>query len=108
MEVPNKKRYYSIGELAEAFHVNTSKIRFWEKEFDFLSPSKSMAGNRRYTQKDIENFRLVYHLVEEEGYTLEGAKAKLKNKPKQLLSTLEIIERLKAIKEELLSIKNVF
>ena len=50
MEVPNKKRYYSIGELAEAFHVNTSKIRFWEKEFDFLSPSKSMAGNRRYTQ----------------------------------------------------------
>ena len=105
MEVPNNKRYYSIGELAKSFGVNTSKIRFWEKEFDFLAPSKSLSGTRRYTQKDIENFRLVYHLVEEQGYTLEGAKAKLKNAPKQLLSTLEIIEKLKAIKQELIAIK---
>lgn len=106
MEISNQKHYYSIGELAEAFGVNTSKIRFWEKEFDFLSPCKSLSGTRRYTQKDIENFRLVYHLVEEEGYTLEGAKAKLKKQPKQLLSTVEIIDKLKAIKEQLVAIKN--
>ena len=106
MEIPNQKRYYSIGELAEAFGVNTSKIRFWEKEFDFLSPCKSLSGTRRYTQKDIENFRLVYHLVEEEGHTLEGAKLKLKEKPKELLSTIEMIEKLKKVKQTLLSIKN--
>ena len=102
MEVPNPKRYYSIGELAKAFGVNPSKIRFWEKEFDFLSPSKSLSGTRRYSQKDVEKFRLVYHLVEQEGYTLEGAK----NEPKELLSTLEIIQRLQAIKAELQAIKD--
>ena len=106
MEVPNPKRYYSIGELAKAFGVNPSKIRFWEKEFDFLSPSKSLSGTRRYSQNDVEKFRLVYHLVEQEGYTLEGAKKKLKNEPKELLSTLEIIQRLQAIKAELQAIKD--
>ena len=90
MEVSYKKRYYSIGELAKSFNVNPSKIRFWEKEFDILSPKKSQKGTRRYSEKDIEIFRLIYHLVEEQGYTLEGAKTKIKEKPKKILSTIEI------------------
>ena len=106
METPFTKYYASIGELAKAFGVATSKIRFWEKEFDILSPKKNPHGTRRYTQKDIENFRLVYHLVEEQVYTLEGAKAKIKEKPKELLSTLQLIEKLNKVKEALLAIKN--
>ena len=72
----------------------------------FFPPNKAQDGTRRYTQKDIENFRLVYHLVEEQGYTLEGAKAKIKEKPKELLSTLQLIEKLNKVKEALLAIKN--
>ena len=85
MPTPYKKLYYSIGEVADIFGVNTSKIRFWEKEFEILSPKKSPKGTRRYTDKDIENIRQIYHLVEEQGHTLEGAKLKLKEKPKELL-----------------------
>ena len=106
MPTPYKKLYYSIGEVADIFGVNTSKIRFWEKEFEILSPKKSPKGTRRYTDKDIENIRQIYHLVEEQGHTLEGAKLKLKEKPKELLSTIEIIEKLKKVKQTLLSIKN--
>ncbi len=106
MPTPYKKLYYSIGEVADIFGVNTSKIRFWEKEFETLSPKKSPKGTRRYTDKDIENIRQIYHLVEEQGHTLEGAKLKLKEKTKELLSTIEIIEKLKKVKQTLLSIKN--
>lgn len=106
MPTPYKKLYYSIGEVADIFGVNTSKIRFWEKEFEILSPKKSPKGTRRYTDKDIENIRQIYHLVEEQGHTLEGAKLKLKEKPKELLSTIEIIQKLKKVKQTLLSIKN--
>ena len=101
MPTPYKKLYYSIGEVADIFGVNTSKIRFWEKEFEILSPTKSPKGTRRYTDKDIENIRQIY-----QGHTLEGAKLKLKEKPKELLSTIEIIEKLKKVKQTLLSIKN--
>ena len=106
MEVSYKKRYYSIGELATFFNVNPSKIRFWEKEFDILSPKKSQKGTRRYSEKDIEIFRLIYHLVEEQGYTLEGAKTKIKEKPKKILSTIEIIDKLQQVKQMLMDIKN--
>ena len=105
MEVSYKKRYYSIGELAKSFNVNPSKIRFWEKEFDILSPKKSQKGTRRYSEKDIEIFRLIYHLVEQ-GYTLEGAKVKIKEKPKKILSTIEIIDKLQQVKQMLMDIKN--
>ena len=73
-----EKLYYNIGEVAKAFKVNPSLIRFWDKEFDILKPKKNAKGNRKFRQEDIENLKLIYHLVKEKGYTLEGAKSHLK------------------------------
>ncbi len=84
------KLYYTIGEVAELFSVNTSLIRFWEKEFPQLSPKKNQKGKRLYTIKDIENLNKIYHLVKEKGFTLEGAKNALKSKDKSDDSNLEI------------------
>ena len=74
------KLYYTIGEVAEMFSVNTSLIRFWEKEFSIIQPKKNKKGNRLFTPKDILNFNKIYNLVKEQGFTLEGAKNALKNK----------------------------
>ncbi len=103
-----EKRYYSIGELAKAFSVNTSLIRFWEKEFIILKPKKNAKGNRMFTPEDLKNLKLIYHLVKEKGFTLDGAKEYLKNNQKKSLDTFEIISKLEAVKQQLLNIKNEF
>jgi len=105
VELP-EKRYYGIGEVAKAFKVNTSLVRFWEKEFDVLKPKKNAKGTRKFTQEDIKNLKLIYHLVKERGFTLEGAKVYLKEEKKKTLSNFEIISKLEGIKIELLKIKN--
>jgi DNA-binding transcriptional MerR regulator len=74
-----EKLYYPIGEVAEMFDVSSSLIRYWEKEFDILKPRKNKKGNRLFTKVDIENLKIIFHLVKERGYTLEGAKQKLKD-----------------------------
>ena len=101
-----EKRYYSIGEIAKAFDVNASLIRFWEKEFDILKPKKNAKGNRMFTPEDLKNLKTIFHLVKEKGFTLEGAKDFLKNSKKTPLNTIEIIEKLELIKKQLLIIKN--
>ncbi len=101
-----EKRYYAIGEVAQAFDVNTSLIRFWEKEFDALKPKKNAKGNRLFTPGDIKNLELIYHLVKERGFTLEGAKIHLKEEKKKTLTNFEIIRKLQTIKAELTKIKN--
>lgn len=101
-----EKRYYSIGEIAKAFDVNVSLIRFWEKEFEILTPKKNAKGNRLFTPEDLKNLRLIYHLVKERGFTLDGAKTHLKENKKKSLNNLEIIEKLQSIKATLLNIKN--
>ncbi|REJ81607.1 MAG: MerR family transcriptional regulator [Bacteroidetes bacterium] len=73
-----EKLYYTIGEVAQMFSVNTSHIRFWSKEFDVIKPATNKKGNRLYTMSDIDNFKKIYHLVKEKGFTLKGAKAELK------------------------------
>lgn len=100
-----EKRYYGIGEVARAFDVNTSLIRFWEKEFDVLQPKKNAKGNRKFTPKDIRNLELIYHLVKERGFTLEGAKLHLKENRQQTMDTYEIIRKLERVKAELIKIK---
>lgn len=100
-----EKRYYAIGEVAEAFGVNTSLIRFWENEFDILKPKKNAKGNRKFTPEDIKHLQLIFHLVKERGFTLEGAKIHLKEEKKRTLSKFEIIRKLEAAKAELLKIK---
>ena len=101
-----EKRYYKIGEVAKAFNLNASHIRFWEKEFDIIKPKKNAKGNRMFTQEDIKNFKLIYNLVKERGFTLEGAKQKLKKNPEGVFNNHEIITRLETVKAELIKIKN--
>lgn len=101
-----EKRYYSIGEVANAFEVNTSLIRFWEKEFDVLKPKKNAKGNRKFTPEDIKNLELIFHLVKERGFTLEGAKVHLKEKKQKTLDRFEIIQKLEHVKDELLKLKD--
>ena len=104
---PNKelKLYYSIGEVAKMFDVNESLLRYWEKEFPIISPKKAGGNVRQYRKEDIENIRLVYHLVKEKGMTLPGARQRLKDNKEATVRNYEIMNRLKAIKEELLAIK---
>jgi DNA-binding transcriptional MerR regulator len=105
IELP-EKRYFKIGEVAKAFDVNASLIRFWENEFDVIRPKKNAKGNRLFTQEDIKNLQLIYHLVKEKGFTLDGAKNKLKENPQAITSNHDIILKLDKIKNELLQIKN--
>lgn len=100
-----EKVFYTIGEVADMFQVNTSHIRFWEKEFDILKPQKNKKGNRLFTKEDIENIKLIYHLVKERGLTLKGAKQKLKDNKEDTLNKHELVDRLKSIKHMLLEIQ---
>lgn len=103
------KLYYTIGEVATIFDVNTSLIRFWEKEFPAIQPKKNKNGNRLFTMKDLELFNKIYDLVKEHGYTLDGAKKALKQKPKlekkENTNQQILIEKLENIKAQLLTLK---
>ena len=100
-----EKIFYTIGETAKMFNVNVSLIRFWEKEFDILKPKKNKKGNRLFTKKDIENLKLIYHLVKERGFTLAGAKIKLKENKNDTIDNVKVVNHLKSIKAFLLKLK---
>ena len=102
---PIKKLYYSIGEVATMFDVNNSLIRFWEKEFDIIKPKKNKKGNRMFTKQDVDNFHIIFHLVKERGFTLEGAKQKLKGNKEDTINNVEVIKSLINIKDFLLEVK---
>lgn len=87
------------------FDVNTSLIRFWEKEFDIINPKKNKKGNRLFTQADVDNFHIIYHLVKERGFTLEGAKKKLKENKEETINNIEVVKTLKKLKQFLLDLK---
>ena len=101
----NYKLYYSIAEVAEMFDVNQSLLRFWEKEFPQIAPKTYGRGVRQYRKEDVDTIALIYHLVKEKGMTLSGARQKLKDNKEATIRNFEIINRLKEIREELLSIK---
>ncbi len=104
-ELPDKI-YYRINELAKAFGVNASLIRFWEKEFGFIiKPKKNAKGERLFSKKDLESFKLIYHLVKENGYTLDGAKKKIREKRQKINKHISVIERLERIKQDLQNIR---
>ena len=100
------KMYYSISEVAKMFNVNESLLRYWEKEFSIIAPRKAGGNVRQYRKEDIENIRLVYHLVKEKGMTLQGAKQRLKANKEKTIQTAEIVDRLKQIREELVNLRN--
>jgi DNA-binding transcriptional MerR regulator len=99
------KLYYSIGEVADIFNVSTSLIRYWEGEFDILKPKKSSKGNRLFTPQDLENLHLIFHLVKERGYTLDGAKKKLKENKLETVQNHKILLSLNRIKDFLTELK---
>jgi DNA-binding transcriptional MerR regulator len=109
------KLYYSIGEVATMFGVNTSLIRFWDKEFDIITPKKNKKGNRLFTPKDIKNFNKIYDLVKNQGFTLEGARKALKRRTpaqreiettEETTTSQDVIEKLEKIKNRLIQLKN--
>lgn len=101
-----EKLYYTIGEVADMFNVNTSLIRYWEKEFDIIKPKKNKKGNRLFTKQDIDNFHIIYHLVKERGMTLKGAGKKMKENKEDQDYSFEIIKSLEEIKVMLLEVKD--
>ena len=102
---PKGKIYYSVGEVCEMFGVNASLLRFWEEEFPMLKIKKDSKGHRKYTPKDVDNLRLIYHLVKEQGMTLEGARKRMRSNPEGVSHDAEIVERLKNIRNMLAALK---
>jgi len=99
-----EKRYYSIGEVATRFNVNSSLIRFWEQEFKILNPKKNSRGNRKFTNTDIENINKIYFLLKEKGYTIQGAKDYIRNE--KTSKKLDVVSKLKQIKDKLIEIRD--
>ena len=95
-----EKRYYSIGEVAKAFDVKPSLLRFWEKEFVEIQPKKKESGTRKYTPENVLTIQFIYHLVKEKGLTLQGAKKQLRLKVKDN-PKIEILAKLENIKASL-------
>jgi len=101
-----EKLFYPIGEVAKKYNVNVSLIRFWEKEFDILKPKKNKKGNRMFTKKDMVNLDIIYHLVKERGFTLEGAKKKLTENKSDTIDNITIISKLKELKSFLVEMRD--
>ncbi|MEE2953651.1 MAG: MerR family transcriptional regulator [Bacteroidota bacterium] len=104
-KIPTEKLFYSIGEVAKIFDVNISLIRFWEKEFAILKPKKNKKGNRLFTKKDLDNLRVIYHLVKERGFTLSGAKKKIRENKEDSIDNIKIVSYLKDIREFLVDLR---
>jgi len=101
-----EKKYFTIGDVASQFGVATSLIRFWESEFSILKPKKNRKGNRQFTREDIDNVRLIYYLVKERGFTLNGAKEMLKNESYAVKDKVELIDSLHKVKSFLLEMRS--
>jgi len=100
-----EKLYYTIGEVSGIFKVAPSLIRFWQSEFEIINPKKNKKGNRQFTKDDIENIRMVYHLVKEKGYTLQGAKEIIKSDKGKVKDNFEMIRSLEKVKDFLIELK---
>ena len=105
MERKSRKIYYTMGEVSEMFDVNPSLIRFWEQKFDILKPDKNKKGNRLFSPRDVENLKLIYHLVKENGMTLAGAAKRLRENREGVEHNLEIIERLQRMRAMLMEVR---
>jgi len=102
---PTGKLFYKISEVAKMFAMNISAVRYWEKEFDILKPKKNKKGNRLFTPKDIKNLQIIYHLVKERGFTIEGAKKKLTENKEDTIDNIEIVNHLRDIRGFLVNLR---
>ncbi|MDD3107807.1 MAG: MerR family transcriptional regulator [Alistipes sp.] len=105
MESNRRKVYYTMGEVSEMFDVKPSLIRFWEQKFEILKPDKNRKGNRLFTPQDVENLKLIYHLVKENGMTLAGAAKRLRDNREGEGRNMEVIEKLQRMRALLLEIR---
>ena len=105
-EKKSLKLYYSISEVAQMFGVNESLLRFWEKEFPQIQPKKAGRGVRQYRREDIDTIRLIFHLVKERGMTLQGARQSLAKGKDEAVRYMEVMDRLKAIRDELVGLRD--
>ena len=105
MKLDEQKIYYSIGEVAKIFNVNNSLIRFWEKEFDIIKPKKNSRGNRIFSKNDLKNISLIYHLLKEKKYTIQGAIKKIRENKDGVQKNYEIIQNLKKVRSQLVEIR---
>ncbi|MDR1742686.1 MAG: MerR family transcriptional regulator [Dysgonamonadaceae bacterium] len=108
IQFDDKRLFYSIQEVAAHFAVNVSLLRFWEKEFDNINPKKTAGGTRQYTKDDVHQVEIIYRLVKEKGLTLEGARQTLKARKDDETKRIEALERLKEIRNDLVSLEDEF
>ncbi|NOY96802.1 MAG: MerR family transcriptional regulator [Chlorobi bacterium] len=101
-----EKHFYKISEVAGLFGLETSTIRYWEEEFPSIKPYRNKKGNRLFTKEDIEQVRLVYHLLKEKGMTLKGAQKKLRENKEDTVNNFEIVKRLENVRSQLIDIRN--
>ncbi|TAE37312.1 MAG: MerR family transcriptional regulator [Sphingobacteriales bacterium] len=99
------KLYYPIGEVAEMFEVNTSLIRFYEKEFSILQPKLNAKGNRLFRPEDVENLKVIFNLIKNKGYTLQGAKDFLKDNSDSAKENIRVITSLEKMKAFMLDLQ---
>lgn len=105
-EKPIEKKYYTISEVAGVFNVATSLIRFWEGEFDVVKPKKNRKGTRLFTKTDVDNLKIIYHLVRERGFTLQGAKNMIQKKHEELDDQMKLIDSLTKVRSFLVGLKD--
>ena len=102
----NEKMYYTIGEVAELLGESTSLVRFWSQKFSsFIKPIRNKKGNRLFTVSDVENYKIIYHLVKERGMTLEGAEKRMSTNKEGADRSVDVIAALNRIRDELAEIK---
>lgn len=101
----NLKRYYTIGEVAKLFGVSKSLIRFWEGEFDYLKPAKNSKGDRRFTVHNLEQLKLIYKLVKERGFTIEGARLEIRRLQEWEKEKAEVLDQLNKVRAGLEGLK---
>ena len=104
-EKPTVKLFYKISEVSKMFNISISAVRFWEKEFDILRPKKNKKGNRLFTPKDIKNIQIIHYLLKERGFTVEGAKKKIRENKSDTVENIEIINHLKVIRKFLVKLR---
>lgn len=100
------KMYYTMGEITGMFDVNASQIRFYEREFDILQPKKNKKGNRLFSPADVENLKIIFHLVKEKGFTLQGAKEHLRSNKGEVRENQKVIDSLERLKRFLIEVKD--
>lgn len=99
------KHYYHISEAAKMLNMTVPNLRFWESQFDILKPKKNKRGDRYFTRQDLEYLKVIHHLLKEKGYTIEGARKKLKQNPHDMIDKVAVIEKLKEMRGFLASLK---